>query len=156
VKTTPAFLMATACAAVTWSQVSNTGSGDASWKAFLSSFEEALNRFVNGDATLWKQHASQSPDASIMGAWGAYEKGWNEVSARYDWAASRLAKSGAKLHVEYLTSVVSPHLAYTVTIERSNVRLVGQDKPAPMALRVTQVFRKENGAWNSSTGTPIH
>jgi ketosteroid isomerase-like protein len=102
---------------------------------------------VNGDATLLKQLASHSADATIVGAWGAYEKGWNEVSARYDWASARLAKSGAKLNVEYLTTVVSADLAYTVTIERSEVRLVDQDKRSPMALRATQVFRKENGNW---------
>jgi ketosteroid isomerase-like protein len=43
--------------------------------------------------------------------------------------------------------VVTAHLAYTVTIERSEVRLVDQDKRSPMALRATQVFRKENGNW---------
>jgi ketosteroid isomerase-like protein len=42
---------------------------------------------------------------------------------------------------------VSGDLAYTVAIERSEVRVAGQDKPAPMALRVTHIFRKEDGAW---------
>jgi ketosteroid isomerase-like protein len=140
----PALLIALASAMPAWSQVRNAESG---WQAFLPRFEEALNRFVNGDATLWKELASRSPNASIMGAWGAYEKGWKDVSARYDWASARLAKSGARLKVEYLTTLVSADLAYTVTIERSEVRLVDQDKPSPMALRVTQVFRKENGSW---------
>jgi ketosteroid isomerase-like protein len=83
----------------------------------------------------------------IMGAWGAYEKGWPEVSARYDWAGARFRDSGASLKVEYLTSLVSGELAYTTEIERADVQLVGQDRPAPMALRVTHVFRKEDGAW---------
>ena len=147
VRVIPAFLITATCAALAWSQGPNTKSSDSSWQAFLPQFEEALNRFVNGDATLWKQLASRSSDATIMGAWGAYEKGWNEVSARYDWASGRLAKSGAKLKVEYLTSVVTAALAYTVTVERSEVRLVDQDKSSPMALRATQVFRKENGSW---------
>ena len=110
-KITPAFLIATTCAALAWPQTPNTKPTDASWQAFLSNFEEALNQFVNGDATLWKEHASHSSDATIMGAWGAYEKGWKEVGARYDWASARLAKSGAKLKVEYLTSAVSADVA---------------------------------------------
>ena len=51
------------------------------------------------------------------------------------------------MKVEYLSSGVSGDLAYTVAIERSEVRLVGQDKPSTMPLRVTHVFRKEDGAW---------
>jgi hypothetical protein len=34
-----------------------------------------------------------------------------------------------------------------VAIERSEVHLVDQDKPVPMALRVTHIFRKEDGVW---------
>ena len=34
-------------------------------------------------------------DVMIMGAWGAYEKGWAEVGPRYDWAAARFTDSGA-------------------------------------------------------------
>ena len=66
---------------------------------------------------------------------------------RYDWAATRFRESGAKVKVEYLSSDVSGDLAYTVAIERSEVRLSDQDKPATMALRVTHVMRKENGVW---------
>src|SRR5438105_7037140 len=49
---------------------------DASLREFLSRFEQGTNRFINGDAALWKQNASQRDDVTIMGAWGAYEKGW--------------------------------------------------------------------------------
>jgi ketosteroid isomerase-like protein len=43
---------------------------------------------------------------------------------------------------------VSGDLAFTVAIERQEeVRLGDQEKPAPRALRVTQIFRQEDGAW---------
>jgi ketosteroid isomerase-like protein len=125
-----------------------TAPGNSSdFNAFLRTFEEGLTRFVNGDATLWKKNASRSDIATILGAWGAYEKGWPEVGSRYDWAAARFQPSGAKVNVEYLSTVVSGDLACTVTIERSTVRLVDQEKVAPMALRVTHVFRREAGEW---------
>jgi ketosteroid isomerase-like protein len=128
-----------------WSQAASPPS--ASFPPFLRQFEEGIRRFVNGDAQSWKRHASQREDVTIMGAWGAYEKGWNEVAARYDWAAARFKDSGAIPKFEYLASGVSGDLAYTVTIERSEVRVVGQDTPASMPLRVTHIFRKENGEW---------
>lgn len=121
--------------------------GDSSLQSFLPKFEEGISRFINGDPTLWKQNASRRDDVTIMGAWGAYEKGWKEAGPRYDWAAARFRESGAKVKVEYLSSGVSGDLAYTVAVERSEARLVDQDKPAPMALRVTLIFRKEDGVW---------
>lgn len=120
---------------------------DTSLKPFLSQFEAGINGFINGDPRLWKENASHRDDVTIMGGWGAYKKGWNEANAQYDWAVARFKESDAKVNVEYLSSGVSGDLAYTVSIERSEVRLVDQDKPAPMALRVTHLFRKEDGVW---------
>jgi ketosteroid isomerase-like protein len=120
---------------------------DPSLRAFLPRFEEATSRFINGDPGLFRQIASRRDDATIMGAWGAYERGWDEVGPRYDWAAARFKESGAEVEVEYLSSGVSGDLAYTVAIEHSEALLAGQDEPAPMALRVTHVFRKEEGVW---------
>jgi ketosteroid isomerase-like protein len=128
-------------------EVPPAAAGDASLRAFLPQWEEAQSRFLNGDPTLWKQHTLQTGDATIFGAFGGYEKGWSEVGPRYDWAASQYKASGARKRVEYLNTAVSGDLAFTVGIERDEVQVSGQDKPAPRSLRVTQVFRRENGAW---------
>ena len=120
---------------------------DASLQAFLPQFEAGISHFLNGDPSLWKQQASRRDDATLMGAWGAYEQGWTAIGPRYNWAAARLRDSGAQVQVDYLASGVSGDLAYTVAIERSEVRLVDQDHPAPMALRVTHIFRREDGVW---------
>jgi ketosteroid isomerase-like protein len=114
---------------------------------FLPRFELGIERFLNGDATLWKSNVSQESDATIMGAWGDYEKSWSELEPRYDWAAARFEESGAQVQFQYLSSGVSGELAFTVAIERSTVRLVGQKEPAAMSLRVTHLFRKERGEW---------
>jgi SnoaL-like domain len=114
---------------------------------FLPRFELGIERFLNGDAMLWKSNVSQESDGTIMGAWGDYEKSWSELEPRYDWAAARFQESGASVQFQYLSSGVSGDLAYTVSIERSTVRIVGQKEPAAMSLRVTHVFRKERGGW---------
>jgi ketosteroid isomerase-like protein len=124
-----------------------TAATEERFRQFLTSFEEGTSRFINGDPTLWKENASQGDDATIMGAWGAYEQGWNEVGPRYDWAAARFKESGAKVNFEYLASGVSGDLAYTIANERSEALIVGQDKPVPMALRATHIFRMEDGIW---------
>jgi ketosteroid isomerase-like protein len=129
------------------SEVSGSSAAETSLRAFLPRFEEGTSRFINGDPTLWNDNASRREDATIMGAWGGYEKGWSEVGPRYDWVAGRLRESGAKVRVEYLSSGVDGNLAYTVAIERSELRHVNQDRPTPSALRVTHIFRQEDGAW---------
>lgn len=114
---------------------------------FRRQFELGIERFLNGDPTLWKDNVSREADGTIMGAWGDYERGWSELGPRYDWAAARFENSGARVHFEYLSMGVSGDLAYTISIERSTVRIVGQEQPAAMRLRVTHLFRKEQGEW---------
>jgi ketosteroid isomerase-like protein len=120
---------------------------DSGFRQFLPRFEEGTRRFISGDAGLWEQNASHSEDATLMEAWGAYEKGWKQLAPRYGWAVARFQKKAATLQTEYLASGVSGDLAYTVTIERSTTVLVGQDAPRSMTLRVSNVFRREEGAW---------
>jgi ketosteroid isomerase-like protein len=132
----------------TQTQVRPTAAADSSLQTFLAQWEEAQSHFINGDPTQWKQNASYRDDATVLGAFGGYEKGWNEVGPRYDWASSQFKGRGAKIKVDYISTGVSEDLAFTVAIERQEeVRLGDQESPAPRALRVTQVFRKEDGAW---------
>ncbi len=141
-------LLASSLSGCAQNELRQSAAGDSTLQAFLPQWEEAQSRFLTGDPTLWKQNASQRDDATILGAFGGYEKGWNEVGPRYDWASSQYKNSGAKVNVEYISVVVSGDLGYTVAIERQeDVLFGGQGNPTRRALRVTQVFRKEGGAW---------
>lgn len=120
---------------------------DPALRAFMPRFERATEQFINGQREPWLELASRRDDVTIMGGWGAYERGWREVGPRYEWAAERFRPSGAKLSVEYLASGLSGNLAYTVAIERSESLVVGQERPRLHELRVTHLFRKEHGAW---------
>lgn len=123
--------------------------GDSGFSAFLPEWEKAQSRFINGNPSLWKQHVSHREDVTILGGFGGYgEKGWDAVGARYDWASSQYKEGAATMKVEYLSIVVSGDLAYTVGIERQEGARVGdQPSPSRRALRATQIFRREDGAW---------
>ena len=125
----------------------NAADDDRSFHAFLRDFERGTTRFINGDPGPWKANVSQRDDVTLLGGWGIVAHGAKDAAARYDWAAQRFVESGAALQVEYVSTVVSGDLAYTVAIERSTVRLAGAATTAPMILRVTHAFRKENGHW---------
>jgi ketosteroid isomerase-like protein len=142
-------LLASVLAGCRQTDVRPTATHDSSLRAFLPQWQEAQSRFINGDPTLWKQNASHRDDATILGAFGGYgEKGWNAVGARYDWASSQYKDGGATMKVEYLNIGVSGDLGFTVAIERQEGARVGdQQNPTRRALRVTQIFRKEEGAW---------
>jgi ketosteroid isomerase-like protein len=121
--------------------------GQSEFYAFLAKWEKAQARFINGDPSLWKQNASRGEDVTIFGAFGGCERSWKEVGPRYDWASSQFKDSGAAQDIEYLSRAASGNLAYTVGIERQVAQLTGQKQPTPRALRVTQIFRKEDGVW---------
>lgn len=142
-------LLVCALCGYTQTQVRRDTTAESSFRAFLLQWEKAQTRFINGDPTLWKQNASHRDDATILGAFGGYgEKGWDAVGARYDWASSQYKGGGATLKVEYLSIVVSEDLAFTVGIERQEGARVGdQQNPTRRALRATQIFRREDGAW---------
>ena len=106
----------------------------------------ALNRLVSGDAepllALW----SHRPDVTVLGGFGGYALGWEQVSQNTRFAAGRF--SGAKsFEIKMLTSGVSGELGYTVWLEHGQVRLAGREEYAPIVIRVTHIFRRELGAW---------
>jgi ketosteroid isomerase-like protein len=120
---------------------------EAEFRAFLERFQDGNNRFINGDASLWKENASQRDDVTLFGGWGGHRRGWGDVGSHYDRVVSRFEPGGASMRVELLAMQVSGDLAYTVSIERGEVKVQGTPTAAPMALRVTNVFRRESGLW---------
>ena len=105
----------------------------------------ALNRLVAGDPTPFQALYSPTADVTVFGGFGAYERGWEQVSRNVAFAASRFR--GGQLEIEPLASGTSGDLAYTVWIERGEVRVDGRDEPGPLAVRVTHIFRREDGTW---------
>ena len=115
-------------------------------------FEEALARLraaladvANGDVAAIKALYAQTGEDTSFYGWGGYEKGWEQVSRRWDWAG-RQFKGGTVRH-ENLTTVVTPELAYTTDIETFETAMDGMDEPARWSNRVTHVFRLIDGEW---------
>jgi len=115
---------------------------------FLRRYEAANTAFVNGDPAPWLAITAERDPASIFGGFGGLgEAGVATVRQRYLLAASAFQPSGAVVDFEYLVRDVRGSLAYTVAIERAQVRYTGQSQPQPHILRVTMIFRHDRGAW---------
>jgi ketosteroid isomerase-like protein len=116
---------------------------DQSWNQFVVACQRALGELVEGRPEPFKALWSHAEDVVIMGAFGGHERGWEQVSARLDWAAKGIASTDRR--VENVVTVVGNDLAYTVDLEHMTRHADGQ--PRPRTLRCTQAYRRENGQW---------
>lgn len=105
----------------------------------------AAATFVTGDAGEYTALLSSGDDLTIFGAFGDAVLGHGATVERVRWAAGRF--SGGELSYEPLAAGSSGDLGYAVGIERGRVTVAGADGPREMVLRVTQVFRREDGDW---------
>jgi ketosteroid isomerase-like protein len=106
----------------------------------------AMNAVTSGDVTAIKALYSHRDDVTAFFGWGGYEKGWDAVSKRWDWAGAQF-RSGVPVTYENLTTVVTPEMVVTTDIETFRVRLEGMDRPTEWSNRATHVFRLEDGEW---------
>src|SRR5712691_7224224 len=71
--------------------------------------------------------------------------GWDEVSQVFRWLASGFSDCTVS-RFELVAAGVSSDLAYTVGLEHTSVSWDGVPVE-PYTLRVTHVYRRENGEW---------
>src|SRR5689334_12500394 len=98
----------------------------------------------NGDAgprtALW----SKADPVSLFGAWLPIRTGWADVSDAFRRVAAQFSDS-REYRFEVVAAGASGDLAYTIGYEHNVVTLNG--KPATYTLRVTHVYRREEGGW---------
>jgi ketosteroid isomerase-like protein len=121
----------------------------------LEEYHRAGVEITNGNPDVYKGLYSRLDDVTLANPFGT-SRGWDEVSSRLDGAAANY-RDGEAVGVENLSIVVGSDLAYTVEIERYRARVGGADEKVPVSVRVTTVFRKEDGIWKVAHrhGDPI-
>ncbi len=125
-----------------------TGTSAASAESFpaaLAALRSALADVANGDVRAIKALYSHSDEATSFYGWGGYEKGWEAVSRRWDWAAEQF-KGGTVSH-ENVTTVIGDPVALVTDIETFEVAMAPGAAPSRWINRVTHVFRFEEGGW---------
>ena len=111
---------------------------------------------TRGNPEVYKSLWSRRDDATLANPFGPPVRGWEEISARLDLAASNY-RDGRDYEFENIATVVAEELAYTVDIERISTRVGGSDELSPIAIRATTIFRREDGKWRVAHrhGDPI-
>jgi ketosteroid isomerase-like protein len=111
----------------------------------IAKLHAAMAMVANGDVSAIKALYSHTDDATSFYGWGGYEKGFDAVSARWDWAAQQF--KGGTVSYQNVSTVVADTLAYTTDIESFQVRVDGMDQPTEWSNRVTHIFRLEGTEW---------
>ena len=112
----------------------------------IEQFQLGLGEFVKGNPNPVKRLFSHRDDVTLANPFGPPARGWEQVAPTIERAASNF-RDGEDLRFETVSKYVTAELAYTVGIERVKAKVGGREDTAQTALRVTMIYRPEEGTW---------
>jgi ketosteroid isomerase-like protein len=112
----------------------------------IERFQQALGEFVKGNPEPDKELFSRKADVTLANPLGPPVRGGDEVAKTIERAASTI-RDGQTPRFETISKLVTPELAYVVWIERQEAKMGANDELTQFALRVTMIFRPEEGEW---------
>ncbi len=127
--------------------LNNTRASDDDKKAIMEATDQfyiALNSMFKGDLDLMKDVWSHADDVTYMGPGGGFKVGWDQVLA--DWEAQAAMKLGGTVKAEDMRITVGHDIAVTSNYAKGE-NINAEGKPQTVSIRVTNIFRKEDGKW---------
>jgi ketosteroid isomerase-like protein len=112
----------------------------------LEEYHRAGHEITNGNPEVYKRLYSRRDDVTLANPFGPPVRGWSEVSATLDRAAENY-RDGEVVGFENVSTGIGSDLAYTVEVESYQARVGGAEEIAPVAVRVTTIFRREEDVW---------
>jgi ketosteroid isomerase-like protein len=113
----------------------------------IEQYQQALGEFMKGNPEPVQKLFSHREDVSLANPLGPPAHGWEQVAQTIERAASNF-RDGEFVSAEIIERNVTPELAYAVWLERAKAKVSGEeDIFVPIALRVTMIFRPEEGTW---------
>ena len=112
----------------------------------LEQSHAALDAILKGDKSGYEAMFSERDDVTLGNPFGPFARGRKNVQATLAGAASHY-RDGGMTEVDLIAIYASSDLAVAVEIERGKAKVGGAQVLAPMAVRVTSVFRLEGDVW---------
>ena len=106
----------------------------------------ALDTIAKGSTEGFKALYSRREDITLGNPFGGFARGWEQVVAMMERAASHY-REGETTGFETITQLVTSEFAYTVEIEHFRAKVGGRPEMSDLALRVTCIYRPEDGGW---------
>jgi ketosteroid isomerase-like protein len=114
----------------------------------LEEYHAGLAEFVTGDPARFGAVFSHGDDVTIANPFGPARRGWPDVEATFARAAANYSE-GSVAGFDAIARGVGEDMAYLLEVERYVAKIGGSAEPGEIALRVTTVFRREDGAWRA-------
>ena len=115
--------------------------------ALINDYRQALQSFISGNSQPVADLFSKRDDVTLANPFGPPHRGWQAVEDAIRTAAANFQAGSATAAFEEVSRCVTRDLAYVVQTERSECQLVGSDDTVVITLRVTMIFRPEDGTW---------
>ena len=113
---------------------------------FMKSREAASTAYLNGNAEPLLAMSAMDDPASIFPLTGAVVHGAEKVNSGNQGDA-KLFGPGAANRFDVLHAGADGSLAYWAGVQRARVHMKNQEEPVEISLRVTELFRRDNGEW---------
>jgi len=110
----------------------------------LPRFEAAEISMLNGDAGARKAMWSHKDPVTVFGAATSVTT-WTEIEPLFEGLAANFSNY-SDYHNDILAAEASGDMAYIVALEHTTASMAGA-APQPFVLRVTTIFRREDGEW---------
>lgn len=119
---------------------------DSDFNQMVEQYHAALDEVVRGNSASMKKLMSRRDDVTLANPIGPLVRGWSEVEKTMDRAISQLSE-GEPNQFEIISMHAEDDLAYVAENERGRMKVGGSDQMSSVALRVTTIFRREDGQW---------
>ena len=113
---------------------------------YIEQYHRALDAFVQGNPEPVKRLFSRGDDVTLANPLGPPVRGWSQVAEAIDRAASQV-REGESVLFEIISEYATEDLAYNLELEKVRVKTVGTDEFGDISLRVTTIYRREDGEW---------
>jgi uncharacterized protein (TIGR02246 family) len=120
--------------------------GSDDFERAIEESHRALDEIARGDPSRFFELFSESEDATLANPYGPPARGRDQIEEAGRRAASNY-RDGRAVEFENFAKCVTAELAYMLEIERFEAKVAGGEEIVPVALRVTSIFRPEDGRW---------
>jgi ketosteroid isomerase-like protein len=111
----------------------------------VEEYRQALTPFLNGDPEPVLALFSRRNDVTLANPLGPPQRGPADVERAVRAAAHNF--TAGTIQFDELTRYATADLGYVVQLEPSEVQLADTGKTVRIMLRVTMIFRREEGVW---------
>ena len=119
---------------------------DLSLKEAVELHHEAGDRIMRGDCEGYAALYSRQDDVTLGNPFGPFARGYDNVLDTLQGAAAHY-RDGEATRVERISEHVTDDLACFVEVEHYRAKVGGRSEAGPVSVRVTSVFRREQGGW---------